>query len=198
MTAVVMEVSSHALAMGRVGGVRFAVGGYTNFGSDHLDFHADAADYFAAKARLFDGRCEVEVLNLDDPALRAAVQAGHGHLLGGRRPAATWWADRRRRRGVRPAVHRARPGRADRCPPGWRCPAGTTWPTRCWPSPRWSRPGSTRAAAARGGRLRRGARPAGAGQRAPAPVLGVVDYAHKPDAIVAALAALRELQRRAG
>ena len=42
VTAVVMEVSSHALAMGRVGGVRFAVGGYTNFGLDHLDFHADA------------------------------------------------------------------------------------------------------------------------------------------------------------
>ena len=36
-----MEVSSHALAMGRVGGVRFAVGGFTNFGLDHLDFHAD-------------------------------------------------------------------------------------------------------------------------------------------------------------
>jgi UDP-N-acetylmuramoyl-L-alanyl-D-glutamate--2,6-diaminopimelate ligase len=69
--AVVMEVSSHALAMGRVGGVRFDVGGYTNFGLDHLDFHADSADYFAAKARLFDGRCRFEVLNLDDTALMA-------------------------------------------------------------------------------------------------------------------------------
>src|ERR1700754_1408273 len=68
--AVVMEVSSHALVMGRVGGVRFDVGGYTNFGLDHLDFHPTVEDYFAAKARLFDGRCRYEVLNFDDPALR--------------------------------------------------------------------------------------------------------------------------------
>src|SRR5690606_30783110 len=39
--AVAMEVSSHALALDRVGGVRFAVGGWTNFGLDHLDFHPD-------------------------------------------------------------------------------------------------------------------------------------------------------------
>ncbi|HXV93181.1 MAG TPA: UDP-N-acetylmuramoyl-L-alanyl-D-glutamate--2,6-diaminopimelate ligase, partial [Pseudonocardia sp.] len=57
---------SHALAYGRVGGVRFAVGGYTNFGTDHLDFHADRADYFAAKARLFDGRAEHAVVCVDD------------------------------------------------------------------------------------------------------------------------------------
>src|SRR5262249_39718478 len=48
--AAVMEVSSHALAYGRVGGVRFEVGAWTNFGLDHLDFHTDVDDYFAAKA----------------------------------------------------------------------------------------------------------------------------------------------------
>src|SRR5690606_10141107 len=42
LTAVAMEVSSHALALGRVTGTRFTVGGFTNFGLDHLDFHRDA------------------------------------------------------------------------------------------------------------------------------------------------------------
>ncbi|MFB7724280.1 UDP-N-acetylmuramoyl-L-alanyl-D-glutamate--2,6-diaminopimelate ligase [Nocardia sp. NPDC056100] len=51
--AVVMEVSSHALALGRVDGVAFAVGAFTNLSQDHLDFHADFEDYFAAKRRLF-------------------------------------------------------------------------------------------------------------------------------------------------
>ncbi|PRC43983.1 UDP-N-acetylmuramoyl-L-alanyl-D-glutamate--2,6-diaminopimelate ligase, partial [Mycobacterium sp. ITM-2017-0098] len=51
---VVMEVSSHALTLGRVDGVSFAVGGFTNLSRDHLDFHPTMADYFDAKARLFD------------------------------------------------------------------------------------------------------------------------------------------------
>nr|WP_205860952.1 UDP-N-acetylmuramoyl-L-alanyl-D-glutamate--2,6-diaminopimelate ligase [Planosporangium flavigriseum] len=74
--AVVMEVSSHALTLGRVGGVRFAVGGFTNLGLDHLDFHADVEDYFAAKARLFDGRCAVEIVNIDDEYGRRLVRPG--------------------------------------------------------------------------------------------------------------------------
>ena len=51
---VVMEVSSHALTLGRVDGVHFAVGGFTNLSRDHLDFHPTMQDYFDAKARLFD------------------------------------------------------------------------------------------------------------------------------------------------
>ncbi len=51
---VVMEVSSHALALGRVDGTRFAVGAFTNLSRDHLDFHPSMADYFEAKASLFD------------------------------------------------------------------------------------------------------------------------------------------------
>jgi len=51
---VVMEVSSHALTLGRVDGTRFAVGAFTNLSRDHLDFHPTMADYFEAKARLFD------------------------------------------------------------------------------------------------------------------------------------------------
>ncbi|NCZ93608.1 MAG: UDP-N-acetylmuramoyl-L-alanyl-D-glutamate--2,6-diaminopimelate ligase, partial [Actinobacteria bacterium] len=48
--AVVMEVSSHALALDRVVGTRFAVGVFTNLGRDHLDFHGTEEQYFAAKA----------------------------------------------------------------------------------------------------------------------------------------------------
>lgn len=51
---VVMEVSSHALRLGRVAGVRFAIGGFTNLSQDHLDFHPTMEDYFAAKSTLFD------------------------------------------------------------------------------------------------------------------------------------------------
>jgi UDP-N-acetylmuramoyl-L-alanyl-D-glutamate--2,6-diaminopimelate ligase len=51
--AVAMEVSSHALALDRVAGTTFEIAGFTNLSQDHLDFHADLADYFAAKAKLF-------------------------------------------------------------------------------------------------------------------------------------------------
>ena len=50
---VTMEVSSHALRLGRVDGICFAVSGFTNLTEDHLDFHSDMADYFEAKATLF-------------------------------------------------------------------------------------------------------------------------------------------------
>ena len=52
-TACAMEVSSHALVYGRVNGIEFDVVGFTNLSQDHLDFHADLDDYFAAKASLF-------------------------------------------------------------------------------------------------------------------------------------------------
>ena len=50
---VAMEVSSHALDQGRVTGAHFAVAGFTNLSPDHLDYHVDMEEYFAAKARLF-------------------------------------------------------------------------------------------------------------------------------------------------
>ena len=61
-----MEVSSHALAQGRVGGTRFAVGAFTNLSQDHLDFHHDMESYFRAKALLFDGRAAAGVIDIDD------------------------------------------------------------------------------------------------------------------------------------
>ncbi len=48
-----MEVSSHALVMGRVDGIVFDVAVFLNLGRDHLDFHRDMDDYFDAKASLF-------------------------------------------------------------------------------------------------------------------------------------------------
>jgi UDP-N-acetylmuramoyl-L-alanyl-D-glutamate--2,6-diaminopimelate ligase len=72
--AVVMEVSSHALALGRVDGLVFDVAAFTNFGSDHLDFHGDVASYFAAKASLFTARrARRAVINVDDPRGRELV-----------------------------------------------------------------------------------------------------------------------------
>ncbi len=56
VTAAAMEVSSHALALGRVAGTHYDVAIFTNLSQDHLDFHADLEDYFAAKARLFTPR----------------------------------------------------------------------------------------------------------------------------------------------
>ncbi|WP_116709101.1 UDP-N-acetylmuramoyl-L-alanyl-D-glutamate--2,6-diaminopimelate ligase [Actinomycetospora cinnamomea] len=75
-THVAMEVSSHALALGRVGGTRFAVGAFTNLSAEHLDFHADMEDYFAAKAQLFDGRSAREVVCVDSAWGRRLVRVG--------------------------------------------------------------------------------------------------------------------------
>ena len=65
VTHVPMEVSSHALSLGRVNGTRFAVGAFTNLSQDHLDFHRDMEEYFAAKSLLFDGRSTSEVVVVD-------------------------------------------------------------------------------------------------------------------------------------
>ncbi len=71
--ACAMEVSSHALALARVNGIHFAVAAFTNLTQDHLDFHADMEDYFAAKSRLFGFGLEAaaepgaRIVNVDDP-----------------------------------------------------------------------------------------------------------------------------------
>ncbi len=72
-TACVAEVSSHALDQGRVTGLRFAAGVYTNLSGDHLDYHGTMEAYAAAKASLFQQLDEdaVAVLNAADPACAA-------------------------------------------------------------------------------------------------------------------------------
>ena len=65
----VMEVSSHALALKRTHGVRFAAAVFTNLSREHFDFHKDFEDYFAAKRILFDQidrSAKTAVVNIDD------------------------------------------------------------------------------------------------------------------------------------
>jgi murE/murF fusion protein len=77
----VMEVSSAALAMGRLGGVRFQVASFSNLTQDHLDVHATMAEYQEAKQLLFsrylaaDG---IAVVNADDPAAATMAAASRG------------------------------------------------------------------------------------------------------------------------
>ena len=76
----VMEVSSHALALGRVEDVEFDYAAFTNLQRDHLDFHKDRESYFSAKARIFDllaasgkkDRCAV--INADDERAPALLE----------------------------------------------------------------------------------------------------------------------------
>jgi len=80
--AVVMEVSSHALDLGRAADIAFRAVAFTNLTQDHLDYHKTLEDYFAAKSRLFleadfSSGCAVGVINIDDP---------HGRELASRCP----------------------------------------------------------------------------------------------------------------
>jgi UDP-N-acetylmuramoyl-L-alanyl-D-glutamate--2,6-diaminopimelate ligase len=88
--ACAMEVSSHALALHRTDGIHFDVKVFTNLTQDHLDFHDDMEDYFAAKRLLFSGEggapiVEIEggvsVINIDDPygrRLAEELECGEG------------------------------------------------------------------------------------------------------------------------
>jgi UDP-N-acetylmuramoyl-L-alanyl-D-glutamate--2,6-diaminopimelate ligase len=190
VTDVAMEVSSHALAMGRVGGTRFAVAAFTNLSQDHLDFHRDMEDYFAAKATLFDGRAEHAVVCVDDE---------WGQRLAARVPGVVTVST------TGPAAWRAVDTRA--APDGGQTftaiiPDGTRLPVRLRLPGAFNvanaavalacldAVGVPAAVAAEGfatvavpGRMQR----VDAGQ----PFLAVVDYAHKPGAVAALLDALR-------
>jgi UDP-N-acetylmuramoyl-L-alanyl-D-glutamate--2,6-diaminopimelate ligase len=89
--AVVMEVSSHALALHRADAIHWAVAIFTNLTQDHLDFHPTMEDYFLAKRRLFEAGPEVAIVNVDDPygahlahdfpdAIRIGIESPHAQL----------------------------------------------------------------------------------------------------------------------
>ncbi len=79
-TDVVMEVSSHSAAQGRIEGVRFDLGVFTNLTRDHLDYHGDMESYFSAKARFFreylpaGGKRTSIAMNGDDPYIERLAQ----------------------------------------------------------------------------------------------------------------------------
>ncbi len=85
-----LEVSSHALAQGRVAGVGLDAAVFTNLSRDHLDFHRDLDEYFAAKRGIFDllRPAGVAVVGIDDPRgpalaeqLRTARPGGQAHRV---------------------------------------------------------------------------------------------------------------------
>jgi len=193
VVACAMEVSSHALVMGRVDGVVFDVACFVNLGRDHLDFHSDVEDYFAAKASLFTPqRCRLGLVNIDDEHGRRLVTEATVPVrtFSVRDGAADWYADDVRLDATGSTFT-------------LRAPSGVVHPVRVPLPGDYNVSNALCAVAALGeagfdladvtaamgasggvpGRLEQ----VDAGQG----FLAVVDYAHKPDAVSAALSALR-------
>lgn len=80
---IVMEVSSHALALGKVAPLRFSSGIFTGLASDHMDFHKTREEYIRAKSKLFL-QSDLSILNADDPVaarMAKAAACGGGRVL---------------------------------------------------------------------------------------------------------------------
>ncbi|WP_433049456.1 UDP-N-acetylmuramoyl-L-alanyl-D-glutamate--2,6-diaminopimelate ligase [Dactylosporangium sp. CS-033363] len=193
--SVAMEVSSHALEVGRVGGVRFAAAGFTNFGLDHLDFHPTVEAYFAAKARLFDGRAAVEILNFDDESvMRLRKPASWTYSV--EHDLADFGASNVTVDGYGQTfdVHwRGRTARSGVQLPGRHNVANALLAIASCVAVGVDLDVAARAVAAAPGSPGRMER-----VEAPGEVVGVVDYAHKPDAMVEVLKALRTLAAARG
>ncbi|ARU06951.1 UDP-N-acetylmuramoyl-L-alanyl-D-glutamate--2,6-diaminopimelate ligase [Comamonas serinivorans] len=208
VTACVMEASSIGLAEHRLDGVRIDTAVFTNFTQDHLDYHADMADYWQAKRRLFDWPgLRHAVVNIDDDQgarlaedLKTSAQAGELDLWTvGRHPAA-------RLRAV--AVHHADEGMGIELsdPDDERVVVHTTQfgdfnvnnllgviaCMRAWGVPLAAVAQGVARLPAVPGRLQR---VAAAGRSGP---LVLVDYAHTPDALDKALQAVRPLADQRG
>ena len=195
-TAVAMEVSSHALALGRVDGVVFDVAGFTNLSQDHLDFHAGLEDYFAAKALLFTpAHARAGVANGDDPYGRRLVEAGTvpttAYSLGGQ---AGWRASDVRLGPAGSTFVVTTPG-GEALPASVALPGSFNVSNALLAIALLATGGLDLETAVAGvaavagvpGRMER----VDAGQ----PYLAVVDYAHTPDAVQTLLTALRPMTR---
>jgi UDP-N-acetylmuramoyl-L-alanyl-D-glutamate--2,6-diaminopimelate ligase len=85
VSSVSMEVSSHAIDLRRVDGVRFAVAAFTNLTQDHLDYHSTLEEYWSVKRRLFtDLDVGERVVDIDDPRGRALAEECGVHWTVGR------------------------------------------------------------------------------------------------------------------
>jgi UDP-N-acetylmuramoyl-L-alanyl-D-glutamate--2,6-diaminopimelate ligase len=190
--SVSMEVSSHALALGRVGGIGFAISAFTNLSQDHLDFHPDMEDYFAAKARLFDGRSQAAIVCVDDAwGVRMAAAAGPEVVTVSTSGAADWTVSDVRTDGAGHTTFRAR-GPGVSVAAGCAVPGAFNVTNALLALAILVRAGVDAEVAAEAvavavvpGRMER----IDVGQ----PFLAVVDYSHKPAAVEGALAALRPL-----
>ena len=188
-----MEVSSHAIVMGRVDGVVFDLTAFTNLGRDHLDFHPSLEAYFAAKAELFTPkRSRRALVNVDDE---------HGRQLADRAlvptrtfavdAAADWRADDVvvSATGSSFAVHPPEGGPVEASVP---LPGGFNVANALCALACIGEVGIELAAAARG--IAEGGSVPGRMERIDADGFAVVvDYAHKPDAVEATLTALRPI-----
>ena len=77
---VIMEVSSHSLALSRVFGIEYEVGVFTNLTQDHLDFHKTMEEYEATKASFFK-QCKTGVVNFDDEAGKRILAAKETNFI---------------------------------------------------------------------------------------------------------------------
>lgn len=192
---VVMEVSSHALTLGRVDAVHFEVGGFTNLSRDHLDFHLTMEAYLEAKARLFDPQspthADVSVVCVDDDAGRTIatlanqpVTVGVGNREAGWRAEEVHAVDKGGQQflavdpaGVHHGIHIGLPGHYNVA----NCLLAVAMLDAVDVSPDQAAPGLRTATVP--GRLE----PIDRGQG----FLALVDYAHKPGALRAVLDTLR-------
>jgi UDP-N-acetylmuramoyl-L-alanyl-D-glutamate--2,6-diaminopimelate ligase len=200
--AVVMEVSSHALAQERVSGMRFTAAGFSNLTRDHLDYHGDMEAYFAAKRRLFTEHLAeggIAVVNAQDAyGARLADQLGPGRQV--------WRFGSRSEDALRPAhlrtgisgiettletprgpIRVASPLVGAHNLENLLCAAGLALALGISPEAVGRGLSRSRGAPGRLERVEGSARPG---------VAAFVDYAHTDDALARALAALRALAPR--